>query len=48
MMREIRFRAWSEDTREMIQVARLDIKEELERVPEIYKPYAKPVEEEEE
>ena len=27
-MREIRFRAWSEDTREMIQVARLDIKEE--------------------
>lgn len=28
LMREIRFRAWSEDTREMIQVARLDIKEE--------------------
>ena len=28
MMREIRFRAWSEDIREMIQVARLDIKEE--------------------
>ena len=27
-MREIKFRAWSEDTREMIQVARLDIKEE--------------------
>ena len=28
MMREIRFRAWSEDIREMIQVSRLDIKEE--------------------
>ena len=28
LMREIKFRAWSEDTREMIQVARLDIKEE--------------------
>lgn len=28
LMREIRFRAWSEDTREMVQVARLDIKEE--------------------
>lgn len=27
-MREIRFRAWSEDTHEMIQVVRLDIKEE--------------------
>ena len=26
-MREIKFRAWSEDTREMVQVARLDIKE---------------------
>ena len=27
-MREIKFRAWSEDTLEMVQVARLDIKEE--------------------
>ena len=26
-MREIRFRAWSEDTHEMVQVVRLDIKE---------------------
>ena len=28
LMREIRFRAWSEDIREMIQVSLLDIKEE--------------------